>query len=84
MSSQGVVSSDYPRAVPLLRCLSACLSLRMPGFSPRIVHTGFVIGKVALGGVFSEYLDFLLSIPFNQYLCTRSFTHVTDAYKVTT
>jgi hypothetical protein len=38
---------------------------------------------VALGRVFSEYSDILLSIPFNQYLHTRAFIHVTDAYKVT-
>ena len=66
--------------MPQLRCLSACLSLRIPEFIPTIFHTGFVKGEVAPGTGFPEYLYFLLSIPFYQYLHTRSFIHVTDAY----
>jgi hypothetical protein len=34
--------------VPLLRQLAAGLSSRRPGFSPRPVHVGFVVDKVAL------------------------------------
>jgi hypothetical protein len=32
----------------------------------RVLHVGFVVDKVALGQVFSEYFGFLLSIPFHR------------------
>jgi hypothetical protein len=37
-----------------------------PKFSPRPVHVGFVVDKVAMGQIFYEYFSFLLSVPFHQ------------------
>jgi hypothetical protein len=48
------------RAVPWLRLLVACLSARRPGFAPRSIHVGFVVGKVALGQIFLRVLRFSL------------------------
>jgi hypothetical protein len=39
--------------MPWLRWLVAGLSLYMPGFSPMLVHVGFVVNRVAQGQVFS-------------------------------
>jgi hypothetical protein len=39
-----------------------------PGFEPRSGHVGFVVGKVALGQVFSEYFGFLRQSSFHQFL----------------
>jgi hypothetical protein len=44
------------RAVPWIRSLVAGLSARRPGFAPRSIHVGFVVGKVALGQVFLRVL----------------------------
>jgi hypothetical protein len=41
--SQGLVAGFQPR---------------LPGFKPGSSHVGFVVDKVALGQVFSEYFDF--------------------------
>ena len=38
-----------------------------PGFSPRPVHVGFAVDKVALGHVFSRVFSFPQSLSFNQY-----------------
>jgi hypothetical protein len=46
------------RAMPWLTQLVTGLSPRRPGFDPRSVHVGFVVDKVALGQVFSEYFGF--------------------------
>jgi hypothetical protein len=50
----------YPsgKAVPYFRQLVAILPPRRPGFEPRSGHVGFVVDKVALGQVFSEYFGF--------------------------
>jgi hypothetical protein len=37
------------RTVPWFKQLFASLSQRRPGFNPRSVYVGFVVGKVALG-----------------------------------
>jgi len=37
-----------------------------PTFSPRPVHVGFVVDKVAMGQIFYEYFSFPLSVSFHQ------------------
>jgi len=52
--------------MPWLRWVVAGLSLYMPGFSPMLVHVGFVVNRVAQGQVFfpCQYrAHFYLSIP---------------------
>jgi hypothetical protein len=39
---------------------------RRPGFKPRSGHVGFVVDKVALGQVFSEYFGFACQFSFHQ------------------
>jgi hypothetical protein len=41
-----------------LKRLVVGFPLRRPGFEPGSSHVGFVVDKVALGHVFSEYLGF--------------------------
>lgn len=45
-------------AGPLLRRFVAGFSPRRPGLSPRLVHMGFVVEKVAVGQVFLRVLRF--------------------------
>jgi hypothetical protein len=45
-------------AVPWLRSLVAGLSPRRPGFAPGSIYVGFVVDKVTLGQVFSEFFGF--------------------------
>jgi hypothetical protein len=45
-------------AVPQLRRLVAGFLSRRHGFEPRSGHVGFIVDKVALGQVFSEYFGF--------------------------
>jgi hypothetical protein len=45
-------------AVPWLKQLDAGLSPWRPGFTPRSVHMVFVVGKVALGQIFLQVLQF--------------------------
>jgi hypothetical protein len=45
-------------AAPELKRLVAGFPPRLPGFKPGSSHVGFVVDKVALGQVFSEYFDF--------------------------
>jgi hypothetical protein len=45
-------------AVPLLRPLVAGFPPRRPEFEPVSGHVGFVVDKVTLGQVFSEYFGF--------------------------
>jgi hypothetical protein len=44
---------------------------RQPGINPRSSHVGFVVDKVALGQVFSEYFGFPFQFLFHQILRTR-------------
>jgi hypothetical protein len=41
---------------------------RRPGFDPRSDHVGFVVDKVALGQVFSEYFGFPCQSSFHRLL----------------
>jgi hypothetical protein len=45
--------------------------LRRPGFDPRSSHVGFVVEKVALGQVSSEYFGFPYPFSFHQMLHTH-------------
>jgi hypothetical protein len=58
-------------AVPLLRRLVAGFPLRRPGVEPRSGHVRFVVDKVALGQVYSEYFGFPCQFSFHQLLHTN-------------
>jgi hypothetical protein len=57
--------------VPQLRLLVACFPPRRPGVEPRSRHMGFVVHKVAMGQVFSEYFGFPCQFPFHLLLHTH-------------
>jgi hypothetical protein len=61
----------YVRAAPWLRRLVAGFPPRRPGFEPRSGHVGFVVDKVTLGEVFSEYFGFPRQSLFHRLLHTR-------------
>jgi hypothetical protein len=48
--------------------LVACFPTRRPGFEPRSGHVGFMVEKVALGQVFSEYFGFPCQFSFHRLL----------------
>jgi hypothetical protein len=48
-------------AVPWLGLLVGGFPQRLPGFEPDLGHVGFVMGKLKLGQVFSEYLGSLVN-----------------------
>jgi hypothetical protein len=52
------------KAVPHLRRLVSGILPRRPGFTPRPIHVGFVVDKVALGQVFLQVLRFPTSVSF--------------------
>jgi hypothetical protein len=56
------------RAAPYLRRLVAGFPPRRPGFKPGYGHVVFVVDKVALGQVFSEYFTFPCQSSFHQLL----------------
>jgi hypothetical protein len=53
-------------AVPLLRRLVADFPPQRPGFKPRSGYVGFVVDKVALRHVFSEYFSFQSQFSFHR------------------
>jgi hypothetical protein len=53
-------------AAPQLKQLAAGFSPRRPGFKPGYGQVGFVVDKVALGQVFSEYFGFPCQSSFHQ------------------
>jgi hypothetical protein len=57
--------------VPLIMRLVAVLLPRRPGFEPRSGHVGFVVDKVTLGHVFSEYFGFPCQFAFHRLLHTH-------------
>jgi hypothetical protein len=71
-SSHGLISASSPRsgkrAVPQFSRLIPGFPPRRPGFEPRSGHVGFVVDKVALGQVFSEYFDFPCQFSFHRLL----------------
>jgi hypothetical protein len=54
--------------MPQLRRLVAGFPHRRPGFEPRSVHVRFVVDKVALEQVFSEYFGFPCQFSFQRLL----------------
>jgi hypothetical protein len=52
----------------LLRPLVAGFPPRLPGLETRSSHEGFVVNKVALGQVSSEYFGFACQISFHRLL----------------
>jgi hypothetical protein len=56
------------QAMPQLRQLVAGFSPWRPGFKPGSGHVGFVVDKVALGQVFSEYFGFPRQFEFHRLL----------------
>jgi hypothetical protein len=59
--------TEYSR----LRRLVAGFPPRRPGFESRWSHVGFVVDKVALGQVFSEYFGFSCQLSFHRLLHTH-------------
>jgi hypothetical protein len=55
-------------AAPWLKQLVAGFPPRRPGFEPGSSHVGFVVDKVALGQVFSEYFGFPCQSSFHRFL----------------
>jgi hypothetical protein len=53
------------QAVPELRRIVAGFPARWPWFEPRSGHVGFVVNKVTLGQVFSEYFGFTCQFSFH-------------------
>jgi hypothetical protein len=49
-----------------LRRLVACFPPRRPGFYPKSDHVGFMVDKVTLTQVFSEYFGFSCQFSFHQ------------------
>jgi hypothetical protein len=60
------------KAAPKLRRLVASFPPRRLGFAPRSGQVGFMVDKVALGQVFSEYFGLLCQSSFRQILHTHS------------
>jgi hypothetical protein len=54
--SAEICSERKFRAVPQLKRFVIDIPMQRSGFETRAVHVGFVVEKVALGHVFSEYL----------------------------
>jgi hypothetical protein len=50
------------------RAIAKAVSRQWPGFEPRWGRVGFVVDKVALGQVFSEYFSFPSKFSFHQLL----------------
>jgi hypothetical protein len=62
---------SYIQAVPELRRLVAGFPSRRPGFEQASAHVVFVVDKVALGQVFSEYFGFHCQFSFHRQLHTH-------------
>jgi hypothetical protein len=59
------------KAVPQLRQLVTSFQPQRPGFEPRSGHVGFVVDKVELAYVYSEYSAFPYQFSFHQLLYTH-------------
>jgi hypothetical protein len=62
------VTNTCYKAVPYLRRLVSGFPPRRPGFEPRSGHVGFVVDKVELGQVFSEYFGLPCQFSFHRLL----------------
>jgi hypothetical protein len=67
-SNETYTSLHNTWAVPQLKRLVAGFPPRRPRFDPRSGHLGFVVGKVALGQVFSENFGFPCQSSFHRLL----------------
>jgi hypothetical protein len=56
--SQNLTAETYSVSKSTYKRLAAGFPPRRPGFEPGSGHVGFVVDKVALGQVFSEYFGF--------------------------
>jgi hypothetical protein len=63
-----MVKYDLRWATPWLRRLVAGFLPRRPGFKPGYSHVGFVVDKVALRQIFSEYFGFPCQSSIHQFL----------------
>jgi hypothetical protein len=60
------------RGKPATNCLNYGTALpRRPGFEPRSGHVGYMVDKVTLGQVFSEYFGFPCQFSFHRLLHTH-------------
>jgi hypothetical protein len=62
------VGNDFPEAAPQLKRLVADFPPLRPGLKLGSSHVGFVVDKVALGQVFSEYFGFPCQSSFHQFI----------------
>jgi hypothetical protein len=61
--------AKYPNAYTNLKHVSvAGFPPQQPGFKPGSRHVGFVVDKVALGQIFSEYFSFPCHSSFYQFI----------------
>jgi hypothetical protein len=68
-------------AVPEIRRLLSGFPPRLSGFDPGSSHVGFVVDKVALGPVFSEYFGFSCQLSFHKLLHIHSSSGATKIDK---
>jgi hypothetical protein len=68
----GLVFCCHKSAMPFLRHLVHGLSLQSPGFNVRVVHVGFLVGRVALGQSFPRVLKFSLAAVIHPVLCNHT------------
>jgi hypothetical protein len=61
----------FTLVVPQLRRVVASFPPRRPGFDPRSRQVGFVVDKLALGQVFTDYFGFPCQFSFHQLLHTH-------------
>jgi hypothetical protein len=61
---------------PYLKRLAAGFPSRQPGFDPGSSQVGFVVDKVALGQVFSEYFGIPCQSSFHQLLHNHPHYHL--------
>jgi hypothetical protein len=67
-----VIGRKYNSKVRALKRLVAGYPPRRPWFKPGSSHLGFIVDKVALGQVFSEYFGFPCQFSFHQFLHIHS------------
>jgi hypothetical protein len=63
------MSKGLPEGRAMVQWLLAGFPPRRPGFESRSGHVGFVVGKMALGKFFYEYLGFPCQFSFRRLLC---------------
>jgi hypothetical protein len=74
VSNAGIEEREGEMAAPYLKRLVAGFPLRWHGFKPGSSHVGFVVDKVGLEQVFSEYFGFPCQSSFH-YFSTITLTY---------